>query len=162
MWRNVLTFTKKGNDSITVERTEMTKWLNYYGTEWVLDWSGLIAPFHNNMTSILHKKKTIVWNYKSIIQRHAILQDNTTIISTSVNKITIIIKIGFCNILLREVFRTSSVSHTWRRLSNNTTRTMDHKFFDIRIIVWIIVGIRYFKRNYLINMLRIRLFILFA
>ena len=35
MWKNVLTFTKKGNDSITMERTKMGKWLYYYGTEGV-------------------------------------------------------------------------------------------------------------------------------
>ena len=35
MWKNVLTFTKKGNDSITMERTKMAKWLYYYGTEGV-------------------------------------------------------------------------------------------------------------------------------
>ena len=32
---NVLTFIKKGNDSITMERTEMTKWLYYYETDGV-------------------------------------------------------------------------------------------------------------------------------
>ena len=33
MWKNVLTFTKKKNDSITIERTEMEKRPYYYGTE---------------------------------------------------------------------------------------------------------------------------------
>ena len=33
----MLTFTKKGNDSITMERTKMIKWLYYYGMEGVLN-----------------------------------------------------------------------------------------------------------------------------
>ena len=37
VWKNVLTFTKKGNDSITIERTKMTKLLYYYGTEVVFN-----------------------------------------------------------------------------------------------------------------------------
>ena len=36
MRRNVLSFTKKGNDFITMERTKMTKWLYYYKTKGVL------------------------------------------------------------------------------------------------------------------------------
>ena len=36
MKKNVLTFTKNRNDSNTMERIKMTKWLNYYGTEGVL------------------------------------------------------------------------------------------------------------------------------
>ena len=35
MWKNVLTFTKKGNEYITMERTEMEKRLYYYGTDGV-------------------------------------------------------------------------------------------------------------------------------
>ena len=34
--KKCVTFTKKGNDSITMERTKMEKWLYYYGTEGVL------------------------------------------------------------------------------------------------------------------------------
>ena len=29
----MLTFTKKGNDSITMKRTKIVKWFYYYGTE---------------------------------------------------------------------------------------------------------------------------------
>ena len=32
----MLTFTKKGNDSITMEHIKMTKWLYYFGTDGVL------------------------------------------------------------------------------------------------------------------------------
>ena len=48
----MLTFTKKGNDSITMERTKMTNWLYYYRTNGVFiiifyktsvqKWSGLL------------------------------------------------------------------------------------------------------------------------
>ena len=36
MWKNVLTFTKKGNDSITMKRMEMEKRLYYYRMEGVV------------------------------------------------------------------------------------------------------------------------------
>ena len=33
MWKNMLTFTKKGNDSIAMEQTKMEKYSYYYGTD---------------------------------------------------------------------------------------------------------------------------------